>query len=451
MTTRHTSTLRDFMRALFRHWRTILLTTAATVAAAALWLGLRTPLYESRAEVLVHASPELGTGSENAHTELELLKATRLTSADLETDDLRARVLRAFGAGTEEQALGALHRGLRVDAAEGSGVLRAGFRASDPRVAADLSNRLVERYLERRAGVLDPSRTRAFYDEQIAQQGTRLQALESELDARWTGDDLADLDAKKQLLLAELSALDLRRREAEEERERLLEARRGVARRIEQRGGWLETPEAAAGAAALATLDRLYFELAADRARFAEAYLGDARPLRRFDRQLAELREQKGRQLLATLDARERDAKRRGQSLAAELARKRVALDALNARALDLLRLEREHAFAESTYLLYRRKAEGLRLEGELVARGLGGVSLLRAAQPATDPVSVGAVPVLLLAALVGLVLGGLQALVRQALDHTFQEPERVANELALPVLAAVPDAREEARAVAAG
>ena len=436
---RERTSLRGSLRVIFRHRSMIAATTAFALAATGLVLSLRRPLYESHARLVVESPGGEASAAQALEKELRILQTTRLSASDLDAAGLSGS--------PPVDPLRAVHDRMDVDVDDAKGAIDVGFVAHDPQLAADLTNLLVDRYLQRSAGQQDQTRLRGFYEEQVAEQDHQLDAIAGGLDEIGSGD-LVDLDARKQLALAERAGLERERHEVEEHREQLLDARRRVAARLEQGGGWVETPPIAGAAPELATLDRLYYELRSERARFADAYRGDARPLRRFDRQLGELRTDKGARLVAILDARERAAKRRLESLREVEQLNHVRLAALNGHALELLRLERERSFTRSTYLRYRERAEDLRLERDLAARGFGDVSVVYRAEPVPTPISTPAGLLLSLGGLAGLLLGGALAVLRERFDHTFQEPERVREDLALPVLATIPDARDEARAL---
>ncbi len=475
--------LRDLLRVLFRRRSAILGGLLGGLVLAGAIGFLRVPLYESHAQILLVSDPVLGgvAGGEAAgdvtalRSEMDELLASLLADAQgpqlraaaaqaemraraglagkvrgrledaLEAAAMRLRppleALGLVGARTPtDRLLARLQEALRVAVLEDGQAIRVGLRWADPRFAADLSNLLAARYVDAHARSAPRAAVASFYDDEAVHQGTRLEALESELERLHGSSRLADLHAQRELLLRDVSALELRLTDLEMEQRSLAAQRHSVEQRIAERADWIESPEAVATVPELAELDRIQLELRSERVRAAQTFAEGAGPLARIDRQIAELREQKGRSVLAMLEAREAARARQIALLRSGLDAKRAELVAVHGRNPELARLERERSVAERAYHRYRKQAEDLRLREGLGRRGVSSASLIRSASPAHEPLSPSPWRLLWMGGLLGLGVGGLFAALGEFADRSFQDPEIVTEVLDLPVLAAVPE-----------
>jgi len=113
------------------------------------------------------------------------------------------------------------------------------------------------------------------------------------------------------------------------------------------------------------------------------------------------------------------------------------------ATQMDSTRLTREVNAKGELYLSLLNKAQALRV---LKSGNLGNVRLVDAPVVAHKPVSPRPVPVLLLGALAGLVLGAGLAIARRAMRDEVEDPQLIEGALGLPIFATVPHSEEEAR-----
>lgn len=113
------------------------------------------------------------------------------------------------------------------------------------------------------------------------------------------------------------------------------------------------------------------------------------------------------------------------------------------ATQMDTSRLSRDVSAKTELYLSLLNKAQALRV---LKSGNLGNVRVVDPPVVAHKPVSPKPVPIMLLGALAGVVLGTGIAVGRRALRDTTEDPQLIEEALGLPIFAAVPHSAEEAR-----
>ena len=486
--------VRDVLRIFFRHRWKIIGLFLIVFGGTALYTVLTIPIYESRATVLVKLGREQMTGLqtiaganppnlvfrqrlEDIHNELEIMKGIEVDEAGFQEierlvaeGETRQRSTRAGAvrwavadavdvvvgvvrwpfemvgllsrSTPREKLLDALDRSLRTEVLEFTDVVAVSMRWTDPQVSAALVQFVVDHYLEHHSRVHQQAETKSFFDAQIEHKSQLLAEIETELETLLSDEQIANLEIQKELLLRDLSRLDQKLTDVRLDLETIRSKQRSVRSRVD-RGGWIETPELAEGVSDLESLDKLYFELQSQRTTLLDAFEGESRQLRRVDDQIAGVRRQKGESVLEILSIQSRGRAEQVAGLEEEIEEKQAALATLNGRTVALARLERERGVIETAYVLYREKAEELRVTQDLNNERFSSVALVGKPLPGRRAVWPRKYLLLGCGALVGLLLGILYALVLELVDHTFQEPESVAKVLDLPVLASIPDAAQ--------
>lgn len=161
--------LGDIAYILFRHkWKILICSLLGFIAAGLVWLTY-TPTYVSNAKLLIRyvlETREAGTldqteqienldgrGSTALASEIELLSSLDL--AEETAKEVGAtNILRAFGGGDSDMAAaGVIRGGLEIKVIPKSSVIGVSFRHPDPKVARDVVNALVARYLKMHARI----------------------------------------------------------------------------------------------------------------------------------------------------------------------------------------------------------------------------------------------------------------------------------------------------------
>lgn len=487
--------LRDMLRALFRHRLTILLVFFTAMAGATAYTVLASPVYESDVRVLVKLGTEQMSGvaqqsqpaynvlfqerAQNINNEIEILKKLEIGDEGLQT--LKAELLRlerqreatpmrrlreSYGRGwgavrsallsplystgllrrlsPDQELAQQIHAALRFEPVEETDTISISFRWDDPDFAAFALRHRLNAFLEEHTRVHQSEASHRFFVDQIALWDGRLREAETALSGFLEASDVANLELQKDLLLR--SAADLEDRQAralvnvETTRQRL----RRVNEQAASATGWVDTPilglEASSPLnAALQQLDEAYFRIGDDKRRLLATFQADSRQVKGLDERMDGLRRQKANSLVSVLSTQVATEEGLLARLGAELEENRRRLALVNSRTLKLRQLEREREVAEKSFLLYRGKTEELRINDDLAARQITSVRVVGQPNAPTEPVAPRKRLILGLAALLGIVLGFGIAALRELFDHTFRDGDDVERVLGVPLLLNVP------------
>ncbi|MEY3019713.1 MAG: hypothetical protein RLZZ272_697 [Actinomycetota bacterium] len=176
--------LRDAIQILSRRRRTVLVTFLAVVVLGAGWILTRTPLYESRTELLI----EPFRSAEQLTLDEQLSQQTMTTTISVATEQrvilsepVRARAAAALGLAPDDARL----ERVRTEAIRDTRIVEIIAVDPDPVTAAALSQSFADAYLaERRADVLSGvTQARRALDDRIAELEGEIVALDREIEA----------------------------------------------------------------------------------------------------------------------------------------------------------------------------------------------------------------------------------------------------------------------------
>lgn len=467
-------TVRDIATAMFYSWRAVLAAFALPAVLGLVVALLSHSTYTANAQLLVLLGsdyvyrPEVGTAGSGA-----VLDRNQIIQGELQilaSQSLRMETLRAVGLervypdadpareGALSIAADRMARDMTTTSAPQSNVIDIIFRNRDPQVAAEVVNRLIDLYLDRRRQVYqrDPAGPMA---EQRDQFQKRLQHAEDNLVRFGEEHRIANFDDQIGLLLRQQAdlAADQRQTESriEADQAQIETLRRQVAATPVQVDLYADTGRSQQSEGQTAALIRLEQQ----RRDLLAKYQSDFPLVQDVTRQIERLRADMG----ATAQ-RETSLARRGrnplyQDLAAQLANLQTELRGLQARRASLATsaaaiqarlteldslgreyrdLRRTRDVLEETFRTFARNTEESRLANELERSRLANVRIV---QPAIPPEQ-GSSPRKLLfggGIALGLISAAAILAVLTALRQVFVGVSDTERALGLPVLVAVP------------
>ena len=170
-----------------------------------------------------------------------------------------------------------------------------------------------------------------------------------------------------------------------------------------------------------------------------QTYTNEYKPVRDLQRITNELRTQTipqlARELIAQLQTRERDLNRRLASASGELR-------GMPARAIEEARLRRDVEVRENLYKMLQSRYEEAKVSE---ASAIPDITVLDTAVVPQRPAANTAPRIILGAILFSLALGIIAALLRDQMDSRLRYPEQITDRLGLRILGAVPELRGEA------
>ena len=492
--------VRDFLTVVFKRQRLILSFFLTTVIVTTLATFLSSPTYEATASILVKkASAEVPlvpkessqliisqVTEEDLNSEMTILKSRQAIEDTLhglgvdETwrhDSLPTSAWKAVSGalGTprlsyfDEMVL-QLEKKIEVQAVRKSNVLEVRYRHTDPDWATRVVQGLTERYLARRAEVYQSPQAVAFFDDETRTAAVRLQKAEQALKtySREAGVSVLGLSGDPQSLAAEKEAVLNRLAGFETQ---LGDARVQIQQQTERVSALdvqlTREPERLRSSLRLnqdpttEELEKALVALQLKRDALVQDFTPDNRQVRDVDQQIRATQErlkaaeervtsinrteinkvnQDLKSLFLSAQTDLRGARARHDSLQAQVAIHRRALEELDQKGFITEGLRREAKAAEDAYMLYQKKHEEARISAAMDQQKIVNVSIAQPAQRPLRPVGPRKALNLLLGLLLG-AFGGLGlAFVSEYFDHSLTTGRDLEARVGIPLLGAIPD-----------
>jgi uncharacterized protein involved in exopolysaccharide biosynthesis len=486
------TSLRDFLRILFKRKTQILVFFFATFITVAAGTFLTRPTFQAVAQILVKLGreniyvPTSGSGSpvinynreEQINSEIEILKSRSLAMEVLRKlgpesvyDDIgdgpsgiRAAILPSKASSTTpaEKALLKMQKALDVQGIKKSNVIEVSFKHTDPQTAAAVVNQLANLFLDRHLDVYRTPQSYEFFQQQSEFLKTKLSEAEARLQDLKEQYDVTALNEQQSILL----------RQSAEMRTALNETLSRVVE-VENRVGQLKQQLAAVPATIPQgeEIDNNPYLINTLEARLVELQLKEKDLLTKYTEESRLVKNVREEIRIVTRKLAENEQKRYGrtrtgvnpthQQLQQELLRSQADYQALLAKSaaqraqlsdykkeLDQLnrvetaynQLEQQVDVDRQNYKLYLTKFEESRISDAMDTQKIASVSLIEPAQIPLKPVS----PKKMLNLVLGLFLGALGGLglafFLEYLDDSLGEIDDVEEQLQLPVLGVLPE-----------
>ena len=406
--------LRDFFNVVARRWR-IIVAPFAIIVGGAMGLSLATPpVYKASTTVTTDKSPPVilldrsgevsmfsdqpATQAPDVHTLAELIKS----------DVVREGAVARLTPGLGEQGAKAAFTGLNVQPVRDTELVRVSIEHTDPNVAADAANAVVNSLIDMN---LKARRRRAteiqqFINQQLGLAGEKLRSSEAELvDYKNRHGDVS-LAQETSLTLQRLAELE--------------------AKRVDVRLPRLES------ASLVATLNShlasLEIELSGLQQQFTEKHPA-------LISTMAKIEETKRRLLAETTRDRQTEQSRE-RAIASAIGQYEDRVRGVPTREAELTRLTRNTKEAEQIYLLLSSKFQ----QAIIAEASIGSaIQVVDTAKAPNSPAKLRARRTMLFGAILGLMFGMVAALFIEQLDDAVRSAKDVEEALGAPVLGAIP------------
>lgn len=456
---------------------------AATIVAAGVLLALvaaelAPPTFDAEMTLLVRrdrvdgvlspAAQPVVAGTREVHEadiygEIELLGSRELLEQVALSQGLVRRETPDQSA-ARDAAVETLRGSLSITPVRRTTMIRVAYRNADRTRALGVLDDLSARYLQKHLTLHRPTGTQAFFAEQAAQRADALREAEQRLQAFTARVGVVSADREKTGVLEQAAQFEAAGRQA---RASLADADRRLAT---LEASLAATPERlvtrrsdAGNVELVRTLRAQLVQLDLKRADLAARFTATYPPLVQVEQDLASLRQSLAEADAAPLVEETTDQNPTHQWLRGEAARVRAERQALTARAsalqasaaryhqeasaLSAVELEQQTLLraveeAREQHALYRRRQEEARISDALDQARLANVTLAERPHAPSQPSS--RKPLILAGGgVVALVLAAAAALARHLRDPRFRSPDEVLAVLDVPVLAALPPARD--------
>jgi uncharacterized protein involved in exopolysaccharide biosynthesis len=472
-------TMRDFLYVIFKHKAKILTIFLAIVLTVTIGSFVIDPTYEATSKILVKigreniytatTQPSGGSGQqlvidtgreERINSEVELLKGRALIGkviADIgvqkiypDSDpgllkpvlDTLKQLLGRKQLSSTDSAIILVQKKLEVEAVKKSDVITITFQHKDPDMAAQVVNRLIDRFIEYHVLVHQQPQSYGFFDDQVKLQSDQLKNSENEFQAYRSKTNVAALKEQREQISEIEMNLAKTRSEISENEGKLaaLKTRPSGSEATAQFGQETEfNPYSTSNPRLkLAELKSREYELLN---RFTETnhqVVAIRQEIAETERFLAKQEKTYHEKALLTINHTLKALRAKEASLSKDMAKYEKELARINSTEMRLTELERNLNVNEDNYKLYVKKMEEARVSNAMDKEQMVNISI---AEPALPPVKP-AKPKILLNIILSIVLGAVSGLgvafFSEYLAHTFNNPEDVERHLGLPVLSSM-------------
>lgn len=451
-----------------------------------------TPVYESKAKVLVLprtnddlviTAGTLGTeerkyivpvSEEDLNTEIELMMSANVINEVVRAidqkglglmkedrgpfDDLAGAISGFFKTvlavfQLTEEPLSPLNRDARllkksfsIEPAVRSNVLLVTLKGENPARTAEVLETLLDTYVKRHSDVFSMDARLDFYDDQVGTYLKRLEDAERELqefNLKYAIVDLANQNEANIKLMAEMSKelqlIEIAFDEAESRIGTLQQSQEGSETEVLVTAEMRVIP-------AIVELEKAIIPLVIKKTEVARGYTRESREYTDIERQLLDLKMELRKEVVKALETDRLELA--SLRIKKESLQKRVNILAAKATEFNQLRLatqelERQVQIHKNHYLVYSTKTEDSRIYAEKKDRNLANVGIVDRPSVPERPSS----PKKLLLFVVSLVLGSLSILclpfILEAWDHKLKTVDDVESLLGMQVVSSFPEVRK--------
>lgn len=350
---------------------------------------------------------------------------------------------------------------LQVEPVRGSDVIEVRFQARDPQVAARVVNTLLDFYLEHHITVYKTPQARQFFERELAARREKLREYEQARAAFKQQWGLISLDEQKSLLLRQLAQIQTKAYEVQGDMAHDEAKGKVLARQAAVLSPSVRLSSETKPNPVVDSLKEKKLALELRRGELLTKYAAESRPLQHVEAEIAAVETRLAREEamvsgagvaginpvhqrveglrletqagLAGLQTRHREHDRQLQGLAQRVAD-------LDAKEMELKRLEREISLAEDVYRLYRKRAEEARISEAMDLERIANVTIISPALPPIKPVKPRKLLTLALAVVFSSLVGIGLAFVLEYFDRSIKTEDDVQRRLELPVLAVIPE-----------
>jgi capsular exopolysaccharide synthesis family protein len=466
--------LRDLLNLIFKHKLKIITVFLAVVAVVTALTFRAAPIYEASSKILVKfgrenvfeptlvsqqgRSPILFNSSreEGINSKVEILKGRNLLKEVI----IRLGINTIYPGITEdpasasggslplEKAILSAERGLSVEAIPDSDIIRINFKHKDPLISAQFVNELVSVFLDYHLSLYKESEKYDFLEEQVRLQKKILRDSEKKLEAFKKQNNISSLAMEKELLLAQISDVELALSVTESEiskKEGELKSLRGDSSAASKKTVMGEETEF--NPYATSNLRTRVSELKLEELDLLGKYTEQStrvkdirQEIENAQRLLYEEEQIYHNKALISIGHNLNALKSAAANQRNQLAEYRKTLSSLNSTELELNELERQFEIDETNYKLYVNQLEEARIANAMDTEKFANISVVEPAIAPLKPVSPNKRLNVMLAMFLGLLLGCGVAVFSEVISHTFDKNEDIEKHLALPVLASIPE-----------
>jgi succinoglycan biosynthesis transport protein ExoP len=440
--------LKDYYRLLRKHRWLVIGLFLVTVLTVAIWTFVQTPIYQATATVLIEPEPPKilniqevtpigGPTQEYYRTQYELMTSRPIADKVIETLKLKQRIPALATAADPARALTA---GVTIEPRRNTRLVLVKYESADPVLAADVANAVARQYAKHNLDLkLKAAQDAlAWLTEQMSGLKAKVQESSVALQNYRVKAGIMGLQEQRQITAQKI--MDFNKAYLEAQAQRLsVEAKMNELQRVTSDQGGSRTIFTVADNLLIQKLKAEASDLEVQKSKLLKTYK-DMHPevlkVQAQIEQVAQKIEAEIKTMMRGVQTEYRVAKAREETLLGNVNRLRQEGQELNEKEIQYLALQRD---ADSNQQLYEAVLKRLKETGVTGGLETNNVSVIEDAPVPRVPIRPSKRTNLLIAVVVGLVVGVGAALGIEYFDTTIKTPDDVERYLGVPVIGIVP------------
>jgi uncharacterized protein involved in exopolysaccharide biosynthesis len=440
--------LKDYYRVLRKHRYLVAGLFLLSVFSVAVWSFVQTPIYQASATVLIEPEPPrvlniqevtpIGSPTQEYYrTQYELMTSRPIVEKVIDNLNLKTRM-------PELQRIADpvrwLQGSISVDPRRNTRLVAVRFEHASPGLAAEMANALARQYVKHNLDVKlrGAQEAMAWLNEQMTSLRVKVQESSVALQNYRVKAGIMGLQEQRQITAQKI--MDFNKQYLEAQAQRLsVEAKMTELQRVTADRGGAQTIFTVADSPLIQRLKQEASELEVTRAKLSRTYKEKHPEILKIDAQLEQVNQRIDAEIKTMLRAVQtefRVARAREETLLGNVNRLRAEAQELNEKEIQYLSLQRD---ADSNQQLYEAVLKRLKETGVTGGLETNNVSVIEEAVTPRVPIRPRKVVNLLVAVVVGVLIGVGTALTIEYFDTTVKTPDDVERYLGLPVIAIVP------------
>jgi uncharacterized protein involved in exopolysaccharide biosynthesis len=440
--------LKDYYRILRKHRYLVAGLFLVTVFSVAVWSFVQTPIYQASATVLIEPEPPrvlniqevtpIGAPTQEYYrTQYELMTSRPIVEKVIENLNLKTRIPELERVADPVRWV---QGHMTVEPRRNTRLVSVRFEHPNPPLAAEIANALARQYVKHNLDIKlrGAQEAMAWLNEQMTSLRAKVQESSVALQNYRVKAGIMGLQEQRQITAQKI--MDFNKQYLESQAQRLsVEAKMNELNRVTSDRGGAQTIFTVADSPLIQKLKAEASELEVTKAKLSKTYKDKHPEILKVDAQIEQVNgkiEAEIKTMMRAVQTEFRVARAREETLLGNVNRLRAEAQELNEKEIQYLNLQRD---ADSNQQLYEAVLKRLKETGVTGGLETNNVSVIEEAVTPRVPISPRKTVNLLVAVVVGVLIGVGTALTIEYFDTSVKTPDDVERYLGLPVIGIVP------------
>ena len=440
--------LKDYYRTLRKHRYLVAGLFLLTVFSVAVWSFVQTPIYQASATVLIEPEPPrvlniqevspMGAPTQEYYrTQYELMTSRPIVEKVVENLNLKKRIPELERV---PDPVPWMQGHMTVEPRRNTRLVSVKFEHGNPLLAAEITNALARQYVKHNLDIKlrGAQEAMAWLNEQMTSLRAKVQESSVALQNYRVKAGIMGLQEQRQITAQKI--MDFNKQYLESQAQRLsVEAKMNELQRVTSDRGGAATIFTVADSQLIQKLKQEASELEVTKAKLSKTYKDKHPEILKIEAQMEQVGqriEAEIKTMMRAVQTEFRVARAREETLLGNVNRLRAEAQELNEKEIQYLNLQRD---ADSNQHLYEAVLKRLKETGVTGGLETNNVSVIEEAVTPRLPIRPRKTVNLLVAVVVGVLIGVGTALTIEYFDTTVKTPDDVERYLGLPVIGIVP------------